>query len=57
MFKSIERQREYQREYYRRHRERISERQKAYRQQNPEKYRQWRLNAAQKTLEKLAAQE
>ena len=57
MFKSIERQREYQREYYKKHRERISERQKAYRQQNPEKYHQWRLNAAKRLLERLTAQE
>lgn len=57
MYKTVEQRREYQQRYYQKRRETILAQQKAYRQQNPEKYQQWRINAAKRLLERLTAQE
>ena len=57
MYKTVEQRREYQQQYYQKRRETILAQQKAYRQQNPEKYQQWRINAAKRLLERLTVQE
>ena len=57
MYKNVEKRRAAQQRYYQTHRESILAKQKEFRQQHPEKYQEWRLNAAKRLLERLTAQE